>query len=73
MSDAVTVPSAEDMDNLTFLKHMDARHSNEVRNGPLATAKSDPTDDGWVGPYRAFHERCHDIAVPGQYNHEHLF
>lgn len=73
MPDVTRVPASEDMDNLTFLKHMDARHSHEVLNGPLATARSEPSNDGWVGPYRAFHDRLHDIAVPGQYEHEHLF
>jgi hypothetical protein len=66
-----TVPSIDDMDNETFLKHMDARHASDFRNGPLSAHPD--TADEWVGPYREFHERLHELAVPGQYDHEHLW
>ena len=67
----VTVPSADDMDNETFLRHMDARHAADVKDGPLSVHPD--SVDAWVDPYRAFHDRLHDIAVPGQYDHEHLW
>lgn len=69
--EVISVPSADDMDNETFLRHMDARHAHEVLNGPLSV---DPSPvDAWVSPYRAFHDNLHAIAVPGQYDHEHLW
>lgn len=67
----ITVPSIDDMDNETFLKHMDARHAADVIDGPLS-AHPDRADE-WVAPYRAFHERLHELALPGQYGHEHLW
>lgn len=58
------VVAIEDMDNDTFLKHMDARHGLSVRNGPLSNHPD--RDDGWIQPYRAFHDRLHDV------HHEHI-
>lgn len=69
--DIVIVPNIDTMDNETFLKHMDKRHADQILNGPLSD--SPYIVDGWVGPYRAFHENLHNIAHPGQYDHEHLW
>jgi hypothetical protein len=66
----VTVPEASDMDDETFLKHLDARHSSEVKQ-EKALAKSPHIMEAWVKNYRAFHQRLHDIAAPGQHDHEH--
>ena len=68
----IEVQNGDEMDNLTFLKHMDKRHSEVVLNGPLAESRTPPYDS-WVGPYRAFHDNLHNIAVPGQLDHEHLW
>ena len=72
MADVVIVPSADDMGNETFLKHMDKRHADVVLNGPLWSDEI-TAYDSWVGPYRAFHDGLHAIAHPGQYDHEHLW
>lgn len=64
------VVCADDMDNETFLKHMDKGHAREVANGPLAGSLG--VDDGWVGPYRAFHDRMHELHHETQ-DHEHLW
>lgn len=71
MSSLPTVPASDEMDNDTFLRHMDKRHSHEVLDGPLHPHPQH--DDVWVGPYRANHDRLHDLASPGEYDHEHLF
>jgi hypothetical protein len=72
MADIVTVPSIDDMDDDTFCRHMDARHSESLSNAGPLSAHPDRAPE-WVLPYRAYHDRLHDIAVPGQYDHEHLF
>lgn len=66
----VQVPEASDMDDMTFLKHLDARHSHEVKT-EKKLAKFPHIVEAWVGPYRAFHQRLHEIAAPGQYDHTH--
>jgi hypothetical protein len=66
----VQVPEASDMDTMTFLKHIDARHSHEVKT-EKKLAKFPHIAESWVGTYRAFHERLHMIAAPGQYDHTH--
>ncbi len=68
--DVVSVPMAHDLDDETFLKHLDARHSDEVKQ-EKALAKSPHIMVAWVSAYRAFHQRLHDIAAPGQHDHEH--
>lgn len=67
----LSIPNTDEMDNETFLKHMDARHADEVKCHPLSNHPD--RHDNWVGPYRAFHERLHDLALPGRYDHEHLW
>lgn len=59
------VPSIDDMDDGTFLKHMDDGHV--VANGPLATHPG--RSQGWIGPYRALHERAHN-TTPSEHEHE---
>lgn len=66
-----TVPNARDMDHETFLKHFNARHLEEAKLGaPLEerTARQDAV----IRAYRAFHRRCHELGVPGQFDHEHI-
>lgn len=58
------------MDDETFRKHYNARHLADAEMGAEL-----PDDARWVKLnelWRAFHRRCHEIAVPGQYDHDHL-
>lgn len=68
--DVVAVPEAIEMDDETFLKHLDARHRHEVQQ-EKSLAKSPHIMTAWVSAYRAFHQRLHEIATPGQHDHEH--
>lgn len=63
------VPAPEKMDDETFRKHYNARHLDDALDGPL------PDGAAWrklAGMWRAFHERCHALALPDQYDHEHI-
>lgn len=64
----VEVPDAEDMDDETFLKHIENRHARECH---VEGYISRHAIDAWIGSYRAFHDRLHSLAVPGQYDHVH--
>jgi hypothetical protein len=67
-SEPVSVPPAGDMDDETFLKHIEHRHADECHvEGFIARHAVSQ----WIGSYRAFHQRLHEIAMPGQYDHEH--
>jgi hypothetical protein len=57
------VVSIDDMDDETFLKHLNARHAPRDFAGlrALTTARLDIA-------YRTYHERCH---ANGEYDHEH--
>jgi hypothetical protein len=71
-TEVVEVPSIDDMDDDTFCKHMDLRHAESLSTaGPLSNHPDRAPE--WIGPYRVFHDRLHDIAVPGQFDHEHTF
>jgi hypothetical protein len=66
--DMVEVPAAEDMDDETFIKHLEKRHADECHiEAPIKHRNG----AGWIGVYRAFHDRLHQIATPGQHDHEH--
>lgn len=68
----MSVPSIDDMDDDTFLKHMDKRHAHEVLAGPLSVHPD--RNPSWVNPYRAFHDRVHEIESPAtEHDHEHLW
>jgi hypothetical protein len=68
--DVVVVPHADDMDDETFLKHMDKRHRQDTKvDGELVLFPNRVTS--WVKLYRTYHERLHQISIPGQYDHEH--
>lgn len=68
-TDPVQVPTTDEMDDETFLKHLEYRHAAECKfeNGEVARRAV----DAWIGAYRAFHDRLHRIAIPGQYDHYH--
>lgn len=64
----VEVPEAEDMDDETFIKHLELRHAQDTGVEGYMTRHNIPI---WVGMYRTFHERVHRLATPGQYDHTH--
>lgn len=68
--DIVEVPLAEDMDDETFLRHIETRHAKEAKVEKYLHRHAIPA---WIGVYRAFHERLHQIATPGQYDHDHEY
>lgn len=65
----VEVPLAEDMDDDTFLNHLEKRHIHEVKVEGYIHRHA---VDAWIGCHRAFHDRLHQISVPDQYDHEHV-
>jgi hypothetical protein len=67
--EVVCVPLAEDMDDETFIKHLELRHPKDVKME--GTSISRRAMSSWIGAYRAFHDRLHQIATPGQYDHYH--
>lgn len=70
--DVVEVPDADDMDDETFLLHLEKRHGTEVHLPvPAESAMKNRAVEAWIGSYRSFHDRLHSLAVPGQYDHEH--
>lgn len=70
--DIVTVPHPEDMDDETFLKHIDKRHRQDTKHDGQNVLFPKSTWHAWVPLYRSWHERLHAISIPGQYDHEHL-
>lgn len=66
-----TVPGAEDMDDETMYKHLNARHKRDL-NITTDMDYSPLFSESLVGAHRAFHRRMHDLATPGQYNHQHV-
>jgi len=72
LRDVVTVPHAEDMDDETFLKHIDKRHRQDTKHDGQNVLFPKSTWHAWVPLYRTWHERLHEISIPGQYDHEHL-
>lgn len=70
--DRVSVPDADDMDDETFLKHLDRRHASETGT-ERALHKYPHIQSSWVGTYRAFHARQHRINPEEHYDHEHVW
>lgn len=64
----VEVPHPDDMDDETFLKHIEARHATECR---IEGYISRHAVEAWIDTYRVFHDRLHKIETPGQYSHVH--
>lgn len=68
----VQVPDADDMDDQTFLQHLDKRHTHET-SVEQQLHKSVHAREAWVGAYRAFHERQHSIKGEEAYDHIHVW
>lgn len=68
VKEVVLVPAIEDMDDDTFLKHLELRHAAECK---IEGKMHRHSMYAWVTLYRTFHARLHTLAVPGQYDHEH--
>lgn len=68
----VEVPDADDMDDMTFLKHIDKRHDHETKT-ERALHKSAHIAEAWVGTYRAFHEYQHRVNGDDAYDHVHVW
>ncbi len=64
----VEVPVSEEMDNETFLLHLEHRHRAEAKIEDYTKTHG---VESWIGVYRAFHDRLHRIAIPGQHDHVH--
>lgn len=64
-----TVPDIEVMSDEIFIKHLAKRHAKDVDPG-LVDAHH--IMEAWVNPYRAYHDKLHELATPGKYNHEHI-
>lgn len=69
VAEVPTVPCADEMDNDTFLKHYNKRHLQD--SSMSRVIERDMAWEKLAGMWRAFHRRCHNLAVPGQYDHEH--
>ena len=67
--EVVEVPDPWLMDADTFCKHLEKRHAAECRIENVI--KRDALDE-WITTYRVFHDRLHQIAAPGQYDHVHV-
>lgn len=65
----VEVPHPDDMDDETFLRHLDKRHSKDTGVEP-ALHKSVHAREAWVSTYRAFHEHLHKTKEYEDHEHE---
>lgn len=70
--DQVQVPDPDEMDDETFLKHIDKRHSHETQT-EKKLHKSPHIAEAWVGAYRAFHEYKHRVSGEDAYDHVHVW
>jgi hypothetical protein len=61
------VPSVDVMNDETFIKHFNLRHASDITSGPL----SYNPHVTYIPSFRAFHDRCHAISTPNQYDHSH--
>lgn len=66
--EVVEVPNAWDMDDETFIKHLEKRHAADCKIEGYISRNG---VDAWIKTYRVFHDRLHALATPGQYDHEH--
>jgi hypothetical protein len=67
--ETVEVPNQDEMDDDTFISHLELRHAAECKFENKKVRRM--AVSAWIGPYRAFHDRLHRLATPGQYDHTH--
>lgn len=68
-AEKVRVRSVWDMPDDIFIKHLLTRHADDFKSWNLEEIRH--YAKGWSNPWRAYHDRLHEIAVPNQYNHDH--
>lgn len=66
--DIVVVPDADEMDDETLLNHLELRHADECKIESFIKREA---VSSWIRTYRVYHDRLHQVAVPGQHDHEH--
>lgn len=68
MDEVVLVTASKDIPDKNMVKHINGRHAPDylvvVAYMPLA-------NPSYMGSVRAYHDRLHALATPGQYDHEH--
>jgi hypothetical protein len=64
----IEVPNAWEMDDETFIMHLEKRHRQDCK---IETYMTRHNVDVWINMYRIFHDRLHTLEVPGQYDHYH--
>lgn len=69
VDDQVEVPTADAMDDETFLKHLEHRHARECKFETVPVARR--ALDAWLPTYRAFHARLHQLGPASHYDHTH--
>lgn len=67
--DFVWVPDPDEMDDETFLKHLDKRHGEDT-GVEHALHKFPHIQQAWVKQYRAFHEYLHRTKEFDDHEHE---
>lgn len=63
------VPVGEDMEDETFLKHLEKRHADDVKFETVPVARR--AVEAWLPTYRAFHDRLHKLGPRSHYDHVH--
>jgi len=64
------VQETEDMDDETFVAHMNKRHRSSLGGLPYLWVVNAGMNDGAMRAWRAFHKRLHEIQAR-RYKHEH--
>jgi hypothetical protein len=59
----VRVPNPDDMDDVTFCKHLNARHADGLPDGFTLSTDPELTDEYVAECWRLWHERMHRMPV----------
>jgi hypothetical protein len=68
LTDKLRVANPEDMDKVTFAKHMTHRHGDSL--GGMESLDPAHMSDEMEGIWRAFHDRLHRVRVDLGHEHE---
>lgn len=66
---SIRVHSVWEMPDELFLKHLEKRHSIDFAKWNFPKIKH--YSDAWIIPLRSYHEKLHELSIPGQYDHVH--